>query len=197
MSRRIHRKVEIFPHERLWRSSTALFSRLELGEEEFHEFRLPTLLSAVLAFEAFVNFCGLSVRPDLWSDERTRLKGATLEDKLCRILERVPSFSWKKGEAPYQNVARQLNFRDLVVHGKVQQRTYETDAPDASWPEIDWSHEWDPYLEVAAIKRAREDIREFAESILVALRRTSNYPHVISPAFAGPLASAEGHEIGG
>ncbi|MGH8560269.1 MAG: hypothetical protein ACRESZ_23020 [Methylococcales bacterium] len=113
---------EIYTHEHLWRSSSALVERLRVESEDSHHLLIPALLTTLLAYEAFINFCGFIFLPHLWQDEKKNLKGKGLEAKVELIAAQLPHFIWVKGEQPYQNVKRLEAFRDLAAHGSAQLR---------------------------------------------------------------------------
>ena len=66
---------EIYAHEYLWRSSTALEECLRIDSDNDH-LKIPALLITFLAYEAFINFCGFALLPDLWRKERENFRGA-------------------------------------------------------------------------------------------------------------------------
>lgn len=66
---------EIFTHEYLWRSSSALAELVDADEEANHHLIIPALVMTLMAFEAFVNFCGFVLLPDRWANEREEFRG--------------------------------------------------------------------------------------------------------------------------
>ena len=115
---------EIYTHEYLWRSSSRLLEQAEAQEDLSFYFLLPSLLVSFMAFEAFVNFCGFVIVPELWIEEKNNFKGKGIEGKLAAIVVRLPNFNWRKGEFPYQRIRNLENFRDIVAHGKVLTTQY-------------------------------------------------------------------------
>jgi hypothetical protein len=181
---------EIYPHEYLWRSSTRLLKEIEHSSKAKRQHLiLPALLTTLVAFEAFVNFCGFVLLPEMWSDEKLNFKGKPFDSKLAAVVEQLPGFKWDKGARPYQTLSDLFRFRDIVVHAKVHTSTYETDAADESF-HIQWNHPWDDFFKVEAVERAREDVLAFSQTIIEAMRSVSNHPHVHFDAYDGSLASA-------
>jgi hypothetical protein len=181
---------ELYSHESLWRSSTALASRLGEDVDDSHHLTIPALLMAFLAYEAFVNFAGHVVLPCLWADERKSFKGKGIEGKLSAIVGALPSFNWKKGEPPYQNVHQLETFRDLVAHGKVVVTRYKT-IQQRDGSHFRFEHTWDEYLSEASVLEARRDVQAFCQSLVVALRQVSDHPHLLFNVFEGPVAAGE------
>jgi hypothetical protein len=187
---------EFYPHEHLWRSANALTELVEADKDNSYRLLLPAILTTFLAYEAFVNFCGHVLLPDLWAKEKESFKGKSLEDKLEKICTTLPQFRLLKGERPYQTIKNLSRFRELVAHGKVQVNEYITEQKrDAT--HFTFEHEWDTYLTTEQLNLFRADVKKFCESLLVVMRKSSDYPHIIFPAFEGSLASGESVSING
>lgn len=181
---------ELYSHESLWRSSTALHARLEVQSEDAHHLLIPALLTTLLAYEAFINFAGHVLLPALWTEEKKHFKGKATEDKLAAIADALPGFEWNKGVAPYQNLRRLEAFRDLVVHGKVVVTKYKA-IQQRDGSHFRFEHTWDEYLTSQSVSEARRDVRAFCQSLLLALRVVSDHPHLVFNAFEGTIASGE------
>ena len=179
---------EIYTHEYLWRSATAISNRLSADAEDIHHFFLPALLTTYLAYEAFINFCGYVLLPDLWVREKENFKGKSLEQKIEVIAGKLPKFVWRKGERPYQTLRQLSAFRELVAHGKVQINEYIAERRDDG-THFTFKHAWDNYLKLDEVLRFRADTKAFCESLLVAARHASDHPHLVFTAFEGSLAS--------
>ncbi len=188
MSRKHIVEEEIFTHEYLWRSSSALAELVDAN----HHLIIPALATTVMAFEAFVNFCGSILLPEQWANEREEFRGQGVDGKLAAIAKQLPMFEFCKGHEPYQSINRLLAFRDFVAHGKVHASTYETQWRDDG-RHFRWEHRWDSYLSPDAVAKARCDVRSFCQQLVVAMREESDHLHLLHDAFEGPLASGSGH----
>ncbi len=144
-----------------------------------------------MAFEAFVNFCGFVLLPDLWKEEKKHYKGKGTEGKLDEIVARLPNFTWRKSEIPYQRIRNLEDFRDIVSHGKVVATPYVAERKEDG-SHFQFKHSWDTYLSVDAVKSARADIKSFCQSLLVELRKHSDHLQLNFDAFQGSLASGTG-----
>ena len=193
MTRLVHVKQEIYAHEYLWRSSTFLLEKAKAEKETFH-LLLPSLLMGFLAFEAFVNFCGFVLRPELWKEEKKHFKGKGIEEKLEELLEKLPTFSWQKGRCPYQTIKGLEAFRDSVAHGKVVGEKYVAEQQEGG-RHFRYNHPWDEYMSVSAVEKARAAIKSFCQSLLVEMRKVSDHPHLLHDAFEGFLAHCQGSSI--
>ena len=184
-------KEEIYTHEYLWRSASMLLEKAEAEEKVSYHFLLPSLLMSFMAFEAFVNFCGFVLLPELWAEEKKHFKRRGIEGKLEVIVGKLPSFSWRKDKPPYQRIKNLKTFRDSVSHGKVVTTQYVSEhKKDGS--HFRFNHDWDSYLSVDAVKNARADIKSFCQSLVVELRKASDHLHLNFDAFEGSLASGSG-----
>lgn len=185
---------EIYTHEYLWRSSSTLFKQGE-KENSYHQL-LPALLLSFMAFEAFINFLGFILLPELWKDEKNTFRGKGIDGKLKRIVSELPGFSWEKGRPPYQRIKQIESFRDIVAHGKVLASEYVTEQEEDG-THFQFQHAWDSYLTISSIKQFRRDIKEFCQSLLVEARNKSDHLHLNFDAYEGSLASGEGESING
>ncbi len=190
---RVHVEEEIYTHEYLWRSSTALAELLDADEHAHHHLIIPALVITVMAFEAFVNFCGFALLPERWANEREEFRGQGVDGKLDAIAEKIPKFEFRKGEEPYQSIRQLFAFRDLVAHGKVHANRYETHYQEDG-SHFRWGHPWDSYFSRRAVAKTRSDVRSFAQGLVVAMRDDPDHHlHLLHDAFEGALASGEGH----
>jgi hypothetical protein len=144
-----------------------------------------------MAFEAFVNFCGFVLLPDIWADEKRHFKGKRLEGKISEIVKKLPDFSWQKDRHPYQTIKNLETFRDVVAHGKVVTAEY-TAGRKEDGSHFKFEHLWDQYSSMEAVTKSRANIKSFCQSLLVELRKQSEHPQLNFDAFEGSLASGTG-----
>jgi hypothetical protein len=185
---------EIYTHEYLWRSSSLLLKKAKAQKSPSYHLLLPSLLMSFMAFEAFVNFCGFVLLPELWKQEKKHLKGKGIEEKLEILAKHLPGFSWRKDEPPYNRIKALKAFRNVVAHGKVVATQYVTEQQkDGS--HFRFNHVWDSYLTVVAVERARTDIKSFCQTLLIELRKESDRLHLNFDVFEGSLASGSSSSI--
>lgn len=184
-SKVVNIEQEIYTHEYLWRTSTYLLARSEEQEADYRQF-IPALLMTFLAYEAFLNFLGHVLAPDLWADERSNFKGKGLEGKLGAIVAKLPSFKWEKGAMPYQAIRALEEYRDMVSHGKVVASKYEAPRKEDG-SHFRFDHPWNEYLSLSSVEKAREDVLAFSNSLLEAARKVSDEPHLVFSAYKGSL----------
>jgi len=194
MTKSVSVEEEIYTHEFLWRSSSLLLEKAKAEEEAAYKLLIPSLLVGFLAFEAFINFCGFVLLPKIWEEEKKHFKGKGIEGKLEVIVKELPTFSWQKGQHPYQAIKKLEGFRDMVAHGKVKATKYVAEAQEDGRHFL-FTHDWDIYMSIEAIEDARADIKSFCQSLLVEMRKVSDNLHLIFDAFEGSLANASGSGI--
>ena len=188
----MHVEQEVYTHEYLWRSGGKLLEKAEAEEEGSYHYLLPSLLMSFLAYEAFINFCGYVLLPELWTDEKKKFKNKGIEAKLEAIVARLENFSWEKGQPPYQSLKKLESFRNSVAHGKVQYKAYVTERKEKG-THYDFECSWDDHISsVEDVKEARANIKAFCSSLLIAVRKISDHLHLLHDAFEGPLASGSG-----
>lgn len=189
---------QIFTHKILWREANDLFEKSERAQQkgERNSF-LSSLLFYFLAYEAFINFSGYLLLPDIWEKEKEYFKGnnAGLESKIKKIVRKFQeeghSFNWEKGQSPYQRIKLLEDFRHAIVHGKVIANKYTTILKDED-NHIRWDMPWDKFIQHDEIKQSKKDIRLFCQSLLDVMRQCSDHHHLTYDAFEGPLGNAQG-----
>lgn len=192
MHKKVHVEEEIYSHEYLWRSAGKLLRTAEAEEDGSYYYLLPSLLMSFLAYEAFINFCGFVLLPELWEDEKQNFKNKGIQGKLEALISELGTFTWTKGNRPYQTLRKLESFRDLVAHGKVHSRQYVTEMKEDG-TRFELKHAWDDYISsIKAVQKARTDIQIFCNSLLIEMRKKADHPHLVHDAFEGSLASGSG-----
>ena len=184
-----------YPHEYIWRSACELLKYAETQHAVSYYFLLSSLLMYFMAYEAFLNYCGHSLRPELWEHEKANFKDKGMEGKLKAIIGKLPDFSWRKHERPYITILKLNEYRDLVAHGKVVSYKYQT-MRAADGIDFKFAMPWDEYITIEYAAMAKNDIKNFCQSILIEMRKISDHHlHLIHDAFEGSLGSAIGSDV--
>jgi len=193
-----------YSHEYLWRASSRSLVMAETNDQEQYYLLMQSLLTAYLAFEAFVNFLGEYLDPDTWKDEKEFFKQKPyhgIEGKVKRLAEKLSDFKFKKGQAPYQTIKKVGDFRNILGHGKPY--PFEKEVPYKGYKSDMFEFDWDEYLSLTEVKRGREAIKKFCESLRSAayvISKNGQEPcledmrklHLHHKAFEGPLALSNG-----
>lgn len=187
-------KGTAYPHEYLWRASSKSLAMAETNDSKQYYLLMQSLLTAYLAFEAFINFLGECLDPNAWKNEKTFFNQHAyygIEGKIKRLAEKLPGFIFKKGERPYQIIKTVAKFRTLLVHGKPYH--FEKEVPDEGSETDMYEFIWDEHVSLENVRKSRGAIKEFSESLRSEACTILEEPsHLLSPAFEGPLADSEG-----
>jgi hypothetical protein len=203
MGRRFEVKESIFTHRFLWKSSSALAKLLEADEAANQHLIIPALVATAMAFEAFVNCCGIFLLPEQWANEREEFRGQGIEGKLAAIAGRVPQFEIRKGEEPYQSIRKLIDFRDAIAHGKVQRYRYEMGSLD-NWRDLTtWElpNGGKVSLSREGLEKARSNVLSYCDGLWVAMRDLHDVSNglrleLLHSAFDGPLVWSEATGVG-
>lgn len=185
-----------YPHEYLWRASSKSLTMAETNNREQYYLLMQSLLTAYLAFEAFINSLGECLDPDAWKNEKTFFNQQYyygIEGKIKRLAEKLPNFVFEKGKRPYQIIKKVGKFRTLLVHGKPYH--FEKEVLNEGSKTNMFEFIWDEYLSLENVNRSREAIKEFCESLYSGahtILEETEAPHPLPQAFGGPLAHSEG-----
>jgi len=71
MAKIMNIKGVAYPHAYLWRASSRSLAMAETNDREKYYLLMQSLLTAYLAFEAYINCLGESLDPDTWENEKT------------------------------------------------------------------------------------------------------------------------------
>lgn len=191
--------MAVFTHEHLWRAVEVLYKDACSNTHGRYAY-LPCLAMTYFAFEAFVNYLGETLRPDLWADEKAAFRGAsdTIEAKIDAIVHELPGYEKRwKGKQPYQDIKKLKRFRDLVTHGRVVRSEHTIPNADESavnrfMSDFRWSHHWDAFVEPTAVARSMSSVKAFCQSLVTEARKHSDEPHLQFSAFEGALGLGEG-----
>jgi len=84
-------------------------------------FDMATMLMVFLTYEAYLNFLGNHVAPEIWRNERiyfSKPPYVGVNGKLKKILEVCGNINVDKGKRPYQTIQELRKLRDFLSHGK-------------------------------------------------------------------------------
>jgi hypothetical protein len=184
-------KGVVYPHEYLWRASSKSLAMAKTNDMEQYYLLLQSLLTAYLAFEAFINLLGECLDPDVWKNEKSFFNQKPyygIEGKIKRLAEKLPNFIFEKGKRPYQTIKKVGKFRTLVVHGKPYY--FEKEGSKTDMFELIWGE----YLSLKNVYESREAIKKFCESLcseahIILEEIEAPYP---LPYFEGALGYSEG-----
>lgn len=159
-------------HRILWR---IVREQVKEAQDRREGWFYPSLIAQVFAFhtvEAYLNYVGERIAPEVWKDERNFFRrepyrGA--EGKLRMVLDTV-GIAWAPDERPLHTVLELKHVRDLIAHGKPEKFS------GTVVHEMDTSMPY-PSSELKAVALSKEklsvtltDVEEFLNSIQVRAR---------------------------
>ena len=129
---------ETFPHRLLWE---IVEEQARLATERERDWSKPALVAMVFGFhtvEAYLNFVGERLAPEIWQDERNYFRREPYrgwDGKLRKVMELV-GMPWPElVERPLATILELRELRDLIAHPKPEKLTSEivhaegTEAP--------------------------------------------------------------------
>jgi len=120
--------MNTFPHRFMWQ---IVEEQAKLASEPKEGWSKPALVAMLFAFhtvEAYLNFVGDRLAPQIWKDEQNyfRQEGYRgFKGKLRKVMELV-DLGLSSKERPLKTVYELKELRDMIAHGKPEKLTGET-----------------------------------------------------------------------
>lgn len=158
-------------------------------------FYLTAMLMGFMTFEAYINFLGTKLEPELWKDERSTFKERPYKGtngKLLKLCEMHGVPFPEKGRRPFQTVCRLNELRDIVAHGKPDEFEFTVRHPAAKNPTT-IKYSLDDYVSARKAERAISDLQTVVESLHEKFVARIGADLLLPRALDGALASSIGH----
>jgi hypothetical protein len=186
---------EVFTHRVLWSTCQRHMQVARSEEKGSWYFYLTAMLMGFMTFEAYVNFLGTKLEPELWKEERTAFNTRPYKGtngkllKLCELHE-VPFPD--KGRRPFQTVCRLNELRDIVAHGKPDEFEFTVRHPPEMNPAT-IKYSLDDYVSAMKAEQAVADLKLLIESLHAQFVARTGADLLLPLAMDGVLASSIGH----
>jgi hypothetical protein len=158
---------ETFTHKVLWKCCLQQMKTAKRRKKGSLFFHLSAMLLAYLTYEAYINFLGDRIAPDVWAKEKdffTKKPYRGLEGKLRFLVEKIPISGIKKGERPFQTITKLKRLRDFLSHGMVDKFEEVIIHHRAKEPPLFGRYgKIDKLVTAESAERAVSDVREFIE----------------------------------
>ena len=111
-----------YTHRVLWQ---IVEDQARLAAQRERDWFAPSLVAMVFAFhtvEAYINFVGENLAPDLWADEQNYFRKQPYRGwngKLRKVLELV-NIEWAPDQRPLKTLLALKELRDAIAHGKAE-----------------------------------------------------------------------------
>ncbi|MGH9400698.1 MAG: hypothetical protein ACRD2P_01165 [Terriglobia bacterium] len=113
-------ELDTVPHRFMWQ---IVEEQAQLAGEREEEWSRPALVAMVFAFhtvEAYLNFVGERLAPDIWQKERIFFSKGPYrgwKGKLCKVMELV-HLDLPPEKSPLKTIYELKKLRDMIAHGK-------------------------------------------------------------------------------
>ena len=152
-------------------------------------------LLATAAFEAYLNFVGQAILPEVWKSERSFFSSANYRGtfgKLKRIAEELNYVLPSTGRRPYSGARELQSLRDKLVHARPKRENYSVLHREDKWPRLPvaWLRKEAPVAKVIRLIIDTEELASGVHHALLVSRHTTTAfgPHP----FFGALSTASG-----
>lgn len=181
------------PHRLLWRiveENAATARERESTKKE--EWSRPALVAMVFAFhamEAYLNYVGQKLGPEVWANEKEHFRESGFRGRLRDVMERA-GLPWMPGKRPLQTVLQLKKLRDAIAHGRPEEKAGEVHHSEnsrAPYPLFTLRSMFTPF---GKMERAVEDVEELANEIQknARLKLKPKDPWFRNEAFQGPMS---------
>lgn len=187
---------EVLTHGLLWVACQRQLQAAQSCANGSWYFYMTAMLLALMSFEAYVNYLGVKLAPELWDDEKNNFRTPPYKGtggkllKLCELHE-LPFPN--KGTRPYQSIRRLNELRDLLAHGKPEEFEFTVKHRAEDNPAT-IRYELDDYISEEKAVRSIGDVKRLAESLNSAFLAKVGYDLILSSAFSGAIAMSTGSQ---
>ncbi len=127
-------ELNTIPHRFMWQ---IVEEQAKLASAPKEGWSRPTLVAMVFAFhavEAYLNFVGERLAPEIWQDERNYFSQEPyrgFKGKLRKVMELV-ELDLSEDERPLKTIYALKTLRDMIAHGKPEKLAGEIVHPEGS-----------------------------------------------------------------
>ena len=180
---------EDLPHRLMW---TIVAEQAEIAKTSARDWDRPSLVAMVFAFhamEAYLNYVGIRLAPEIWTNEREHFRATGFRGKLREVMERA-GLAWEPGKRPLQTVLRLEKLRNAIAHGRPERLSGKILHPDDTAPPYPRFSLRSMFTPKSKMPRAVSDVEQLANEIQVAAKRKLKVRDVWfrKEAFHGPLS---------
>jgi hypothetical protein len=181
-----------YTHRLLWQ---VVEDQAEIARTRERDWFGPSLVAMVFAFhtiEAYTNFAGEVVAPDIWAKERDYFRNQPYrgwDGKMRKLLELV-AIEWRPDTRPFSTVVRLKTLRDAIAHGKAE-RFFQATHPLP----VDDGMPWLPTSTIRGLVTPRPvleetlaDVRALLDEIHIRVAPLVDDPFFKATAVGGPSA---------
>lgn len=158
---------ETFPHRLMWKIAE---DQAKLASERERDWSEPALVAMTFAFhtvEAYMNFLGSRLAPEIWEDEENSFRKEPYrgwKGKLRKVMELV-GLPWLEAERPLKTILELKELRDRIAHGKPEKLAREILHPQDTEAPLLASELRSMFTPKEKLTGAMHDVKQFVEQI--------------------------------
>lgn len=182
-----------YTHRLLWQIVDQQAALARERDREWVNFSLVAVTFAFHALEAYVNFAGEHLAPDLWADEQNSFRKEPYrgwKGKLRKALE-LTNVPWDPDTRPLKTVIELQELRDSIAHGKAERFSgafdHEADV-DELMPALPNSKIRSMVLPKSRLDDVLDDVRSLLDRMHPAVAASVDDPFFKATAVGGPAA---------
>lgn len=158
---------EHFLHRTLWKVVLRQIEHANNNRAGAFYDDLVAMVFASHTLEAYLNYCGEKLAPDIWANEREYFRREPyrgFDGKVRKVLQLVGLTEPPRNARPYSSVWLLKNLRDLIAHAKTERivATYQHSSGD---PPLFHQTGLVGIVSASNASMVRQDIREFIDAI--------------------------------
>jgi hypothetical protein len=190
---------ENFTHRSLWRVIIRQIENAEARRPGSLYDDLAAMVFTLHAFEAYLNFLGVKLAPDLWENERNFFRNEPyrgFEGKVWKVFELCQLAEPDRLVRPYSTIWALKDLRDLIAHGKVEAFS-QTYVHSAGVEPPFFRGPFDALVSHTKALEAKEDTHSVARTLHAAAQSVAAKSYISDlwfgdDPFEGPLGHASG-----
>lgn len=182
-----------YTHRLLWQIAEQQAALARERDREWVNFSLVAVTFAFHALEAYVNFAGEHLAPDLWADEQNSFRKEPYrgwKGKLRKAFE-LTEVPWEPDTRPLKTVLELQELRDSIAHGKAERFSgtfnHDTDVHKLM-PTLPNSRIRSMVLPKERLGEVLDDVRSLLEQMHPVVASSVDDPFFKATAVGGPAA---------
>lgn len=180
---------EDLPHRLMWAIVEEQRTVAEERERDWSNAALVAMVFSFHAMEAYLNYVGLRLAPEIWENEREHFRKTGFKGKLREVMNRA-GLGWASGKRPLQTVLELEKLRNAVAHGRPEKRTGKILYAEDSEPPYPVFTLRSMFTPKQKMSKAVHDVEQLANEIQKATRLKLKVKDVWfrDEAFRGPIS---------
>lgn len=192
---RTHIEGERFLHRELWRVVERQLEHASSNPQGALYDDLVAMVFSLHTLEAYLNFAGERLAPEIWKDERNFFRNEPyrgFQGKLRKVLELAGMPTPDITTRPYSTIELLKELRDLIAHAKPEKFSRTIDHPADEEPNLH-NTPLDEIITHDNARMAKEDMKQFIELLHSHAKGKANDVWFKGKALTGPLQYSSGH----